>query len=141
MHRVQRGTGLLRNQQGARHSRRMNTSQIQCCIECDPTLRPSVIGVFAADQLPKALTKYPCCFIANTDIYSNRASTGERFTSRNREWLNSSTVMDIPVDITTTISNCGYPVMGIKLLSILKRYKVTIPAYVDYTAYIISIRD
>ncbi len=48
----------------------MNTSQIQCCIECDPTLRPSVIGVFAADQLPKALTKYPCGFIANTDIYS-----------------------------------------------------------------------
>ncbi len=49
----------------------MNTSQIQCCIECDPVLRPNIVGAFAADRLPKTPTKYPCGFIANTDIYSN----------------------------------------------------------------------
>ena len=48
----------------------MNTTQLQCCIDCDPVLKDKVIGVFAADQLPMTLSKYPCGFIANTDTYS-----------------------------------------------------------------------
>lgn len=44
----------------------MNTSQIQCCIDCSIVLRPYIIGVFAADQLPIKLD-FPCGFIANTD--------------------------------------------------------------------------
>ena len=48
----------------------MNTSQLQCCIDCDTILRAGVIGVFASDQLP--LT-FPFCnsgFIANTDDHT-----------------------------------------------------------------------
>jgi hypothetical protein len=48
----------------------MNTSQLQCCIGCDPQMAHHIIGVFAADRLPKALTRYPCGFIANTDDHS-----------------------------------------------------------------------
>ena len=45
----------------------MNTSQLQCMIACDPLLRDSVLGVFAADQLPRSLPTHPCGFIVNTD--------------------------------------------------------------------------
>jgi len=48
----------------------MNTSQLQCCIDCDPLLKQYVLGVFSADRLPQ--TYYPCAFIANTDDYSQR---------------------------------------------------------------------
>ena len=48
----------------------MNTSQLQCCIECDDILRGRIIGVFAADQLPVTLSVYPSGFIANTDDHS-----------------------------------------------------------------------
>ena len=44
----------------------MNTSQLQCCIDCDPMLQKTILGVFAADQLPNDLV-FPCGFIANTD--------------------------------------------------------------------------
>ena len=47
----------------------MNTSQIQCCIDCNPLLKKSILGVYAADQLPVNL-KFPCGFIANTDKHS-----------------------------------------------------------------------
>ena len=47
----------------------MNTSQIQCCIDCSSTLKKSTLGVFAADQLPVNLN-FPCGFICNTDEYS-----------------------------------------------------------------------
>ena len=47
----------------------MNTSQLQCCIDCSPVLRKSVIGVFAADQLPLSL-RVPCGLIVNTDVYN-----------------------------------------------------------------------
>lgn len=46
----------------------MNTTQLQCCIDCDPILQDIILGVFAANQLPIILSKYPCGFIANTDI-------------------------------------------------------------------------
>jgi hypothetical protein len=70
LHRVQRVAGVLRDQQGEGHHHGMNTSQLQCCIDCDPLLAKHVIGVFAADRLPRSLTRYPCGFIANTDNYS-----------------------------------------------------------------------
>ena len=44
----------------------MNTSQLQCCINCSSVLKKSTLGVFAADQLPNNLS-FPCGFIANTD--------------------------------------------------------------------------
>jgi hypothetical protein len=45
----------------------MNTSQLQCCIDCDPLLSKHVLGVFAADRLPRMSVQYPRGFIANTD--------------------------------------------------------------------------
>lgn len=48
----------------------MNASQLQCCIDCDPVLKSNVVGVFAADQLPRILSKHPSGFIVNTDISS-----------------------------------------------------------------------
>lgn len=47
----------------------MNTSEIQCCINCDFDLRGRV-NVCAADQLPDAINKLPCGFIVNTDVHS-----------------------------------------------------------------------
>ena len=49
----------------------MNTSQLQCCINSIPILRKSILGVFAADQLPPNL-HFPCGFIANTDDHLNQ---------------------------------------------------------------------
>ena len=48
----------------------MNTSQLHCCIECDPVLAGRIIGVYAADQLPKTVPFFPCGFIANTDDHT-----------------------------------------------------------------------
>ena len=39
-------------------------------IECDPLLNGRVIGVFAADRLPKVLPHVPFGFIANTDVHN-----------------------------------------------------------------------
>ena len=51
----------------------MNTSLLQCCIDCTPILRKYVLGVFAADELPLNLT-FPCAFIANTESSSLKGS-------------------------------------------------------------------
>lgn len=45
----------------------MNTSSLQCIVRCDPTLFNSVVGIFAADELPKRLQSFPVAFIVNTD--------------------------------------------------------------------------
>lgn len=47
----------------------MNTTQLQCCIDCDSILRGHV-SVCAADHLPDTLKQFPCGFIVNTDIHS-----------------------------------------------------------------------
>lgn len=47
----------------------MNTSQIQCCLDCFPLLRKSVLGVYAANELPTEMN-IPCGFIANTDDHT-----------------------------------------------------------------------
>ena len=47
----------------------MNTSQLQCCIDCSSTLKTHIVGVFAADQLPTQL-KSGFGFIANTDDHT-----------------------------------------------------------------------
>ena len=71
LHGVQRRAGIFRNQPIERHySTDMNTSQLQCIISCDDVLRERVLGVFAADRLPKTIPTLPCGFIANTDISS-----------------------------------------------------------------------
>ena len=33
----------------------MNTSQIECCIKCDPVMKDRVIGVFASDRIPTSV--------------------------------------------------------------------------------------
>jgi hypothetical protein len=48
----------------------MNTTQLQCCIACDPLLKRHVLGVFPADRLPGRVSAFPSGFIANTDIHS-----------------------------------------------------------------------
>ena len=48
----------------------METSQLQCMIECDAVLNGAIIGVFAADRLPTELPRIPFGFIANTDIHT-----------------------------------------------------------------------
>ena len=49
----------------------MDTSQLKCMIHCDPVLNGQVLGVFAADRLPKGTLNYSYGFIANTDIHSS----------------------------------------------------------------------
>ena len=53
---------------------RMNTSQRQCCINCNSIhTRKYILGVFAADQLPLNLA-FPCGAIANTYPYDKKGS-------------------------------------------------------------------
>ena len=49
----------------------MNTTQSECCISCDSVLNDGVIGVFAADRLPKHRLERRYGIIVNTDIHSN----------------------------------------------------------------------
>lgn len=35
----------------------MDTSQLECMIRCDPAMKDHVIGVFAADRLPRGLSR------------------------------------------------------------------------------------
>ena len=39
-------------------------------IDCDPLLRKNVLGVYAADRLPRNVPSYPYGLIANTDIHT-----------------------------------------------------------------------
>lgn len=46
----------------------MNTQELNCILEralCGTNCH--FLGVFAADQVPQHIDKYPCCFVANTD--------------------------------------------------------------------------
>ena len=47
----------------------MNTSQLLCVVSCDPILSKNIIGVFAADTLPRRIESGG--FIANTDESQN----------------------------------------------------------------------
>ena len=49
----------------------MDTSQLKCMKECDSVMNGAIIGVFAADRLPKNLPGSPFGFIANTDVHTN----------------------------------------------------------------------
>lgn len=49
----------------------MNTNQLQCVIDCDHIMRRVISGVYARDQIPTMINKYPYGFIVNTDT-SNR---------------------------------------------------------------------
>ena len=44
----------------------MNTYQLQCAIDCDLTMKHSICGVYAADEIPQTL-QASHGFIANTD--------------------------------------------------------------------------
>ena len=45
----------------------MNTSQLECMIQCDPVLEKRVLGVYGADQLPSKIHGKQYGFIANTE--------------------------------------------------------------------------
>ena len=45
----------------------MNTYQLQCSIDCDVEMRRKIIGVFAADEIPRRFQSLPYGFIVNTD--------------------------------------------------------------------------
>ncbi|CAG2190060.1 unnamed protein product [Mytilus edulis] len=45
----------------------MNTDTLRCIIGCDPVLSQQVIGIFAADEIPKKIPFFPIAFILNTD--------------------------------------------------------------------------
>lgn len=45
----------------------MNSSSLQCVIDCDPVLSQNVCGVFAADEIPQNTNTFPFAFIVNTD--------------------------------------------------------------------------
>ena len=63
-------TWLYGNQCSEGYHHRMNTSQLQCCIQCDPVPNDYIVGVFPADGLPQTSPKYPFGFIAKTDQHS-----------------------------------------------------------------------
>lgn len=45
----------------------MNTYQLQCVIDCDANMKRKIIGVYAADEIPKENHTLPYGFIVNTD--------------------------------------------------------------------------
>lgn len=45
----------------------MNTTQLECCIECDSVLKQYVIGVFPSDRLPEWALPKSYGIIVNTD--------------------------------------------------------------------------
>lgn len=46
----------------------MNTSQLQCVIDCDPVMRKRVLGVYALDRLPRGNRELPYDLIANIQL-------------------------------------------------------------------------
>ena len=48
----------------------MNTAQITHALEQDPVTSKKFCGVFPSDKLPQTIDRYPCGFVANTDLSS-----------------------------------------------------------------------
>lgn len=48
----------------------MDSRQIIRVLKRDPITRRTFVGVFACDQLPKTISKYPACLVVNTDPHS-----------------------------------------------------------------------
>ena len=48
----------------------MNTAQITNALEQDPVTSKKFCGVFPSDKLPQTIDRYPCGFVANTDLSS-----------------------------------------------------------------------
>ena len=44
----------------------MNTSELLCCIQCDPVLKKNHVSMYAANQIPKYIQQG--AFIVNTDV-------------------------------------------------------------------------
>lgn len=45
----------------------MDSNSLRCIANCDPLLSKQVIGVFAADEIPKIVSSFPAAWIINTD--------------------------------------------------------------------------
>lgn len=45
----------------------MNTMQLECMINCDELMKDKIVGIFAADQIPKIVRNRPMGFICNTE--------------------------------------------------------------------------
>lgn len=52
----------------------MNTSQLECIIQCDPILHEKVAGVFAADRIPNVRINTNYGLIVNTDPHNKPGS-------------------------------------------------------------------
>lgn len=48
----------------------MNTEQLKCAIRCDDEMMHKIIGVYAADEIPRTLHTLPYGFIVNTDPHN-----------------------------------------------------------------------
>lgn len=45
----------------------MDANTLRCIVNCDSDLSKRVIGVFAADEIPRSISSLPTAFIINTD--------------------------------------------------------------------------
>lgn len=52
----------------------MNTDQLDCIINCDELMKDRIVGVFAADQMPKIIRKRPTGFICNTETRNEKGA-------------------------------------------------------------------
>lgn len=62
----------------------MNTQQLQRALSNNIHTRDTYLGVFASDQLPERITKYPACFIANVDPATKSGSHWVAFYIKSR---------------------------------------------------------
>jgi hypothetical protein len=84
----------------------MNTSQLRCCIACDPLLKRHAFGVFPADRLPGRVSAFPSGFIANTDIHS---ANGRHFA----KWLDEHALHVRSLHdaaFSCVLDTCGKPI-------------------------------
>ncbi len=78
----------------------MNTQQIKRALEHNPKTVKRFCGVFAADQLPKSLSTFPCGFVANTDPSTEPGTHWVVFHFPTTKLVNFLIVMDNNPNIT-----------------------------------------
>ena len=84
----------------------MNTQQIERALEHNLKTVKRFCGVFAADQLPKSLSTFPCGFVANTDPSTEPGTHWVvfNFTFPTQRLVNSLIVMGKSQNITVNPS-------------------------------------
>ena len=77
----------------------MNTLQLKRALERNTFTKKIFGGVFAADELPKVITYFPCGFVANTDPSTEPGTHWVAFYFPSREKENFSIVTATPLNI------------------------------------------